>query len=180
MFRGERMATMGGRSARSWRMRLLGPATEWTSRTRSDRRPLLLLAILAVSLGIVGMHMLSAGHHAPAAGYSAAGSHESMPDPAQLTAPAGDVNAMAPTSLPVSAATLVVECGPECSGALGSMGAGCVLALALLIFVRRPSQVVERVGAPLLDRAMLRLVVHGVRTQAPRPPSLTALGISRT
>jgi hypothetical protein len=162
-------------------MPLLGvllPAS--TGRARSDERdPLLLLAILAVSLGIVAMHMLSVGHHAPAAAHPAPGSHQSMTDPAEHPAPAGDLRNVAPTLVPMSAAVLL-ECGPGCHGDLGSASAACMVALALLTLVRRPHQVAERVRAPLPDRAMLRLLVHGVRTQAPRPPSLTALGISRT
>lgn len=161
-------------------MPLLGvllPAS--TGRARSDERgPLLLLAILAVSLGIVAMHMLSVGHHAAAA-HPAPGSHQSMTDPAEHPAPAGDLSNVAPNLVPMSAAVLL-ECGPGCHSDLGSASAACMLALALLTLVRRPHQVAERVRAPLPDRAMLRMLVHGVRTQAPRPPSLTALGISRT
>jgi len=159
----------------------LRPAS--TGRARSpERGPLLLLAILAVSLGIVAMHMLSVGHHAPAAAHPAPGSHQSMTEATEPTghpAPAGDLSNVAPSLMPISAAALL-ECGPKCTGDLGSAGAACMVALALLMLVRRPHQVAHRVGAPLLDRAMLRLLLHGVRTQGPRPPSLTALGISRT
>lgn len=142
-----------------------------------SRGPLLLLAILTIGLGIVAMHMLSVGHHAAG---SDSGSHQAVTDQVGQHAPMGAAQATPTRLAPSSPTAVLLECGPDCQDDSGLTGAACMVALALLIFVRRPRQVGDRVPAPLLDPSMLRLLVHGVRTRAPRPPSLTALGISRT
>lgn len=140
----------------------------------------LLLAILAVAFGIVGMHMLGVGHHAPTAVHPPIAAHHSAPDAVGADARVGDARATTTASAPGSTAAVLVECGSDCPGA-GSTGATvCVVALGLLILVRRPRQCGDRLITQLLDPVALRLIVHGVRSRALRPPSLTALGISRT
>jgi len=140
--------------------------------------PFLMLALLAVIAGIVGMHVLSIGHHAPTAAYSVTGDETLIPDQGAHGSQVGhrlDASAASQWGPEVAA----LECGPGCSDGLVRTGASCLVALTLLLFLGRPRQQAQRHHRPTLKPRLSRLIALRAHRSAPRPPSLAALCILR-
>lgn len=147
-------------------------------RTPAAQSVPLLIAVVLLIAGIVGMHVLSVGHHAPTASHAATGGdalvhgHEGH-DP-QSTHPHDETAAMSSGS-----EVAEIGCGPGCSDGLMSTGAPCMVALTLLLFLGRPRHLAQRVQGSQRRHPPAQLIALWANRPPPRAPSLTALCILR-
>lgn len=150
-----------------------------TTRQQQQRsRAARLLAVLALLLGLLAMHGLVGGHHAPLAAVTASAALGQPPDAA--AAPAGQHGHAAPhtaTASPASLSSLAAGC-PDCAGhglavlCLAVLSAGLTLLVGLLARRARAAGL-----AALRPAALLR----GGPPLHLRPPDLVAqLCVCRT
>lgn len=168
---------------------------EWTrgevepvdATSRSDRRRLWSRAsygvVLALSLGILGMHVLTAGHGthpvgsgSTVAAASGAGGGVTLDRAAAVHDLEADAALTAHPTRTVfdGASVLPTTCGPDCATGLGAVCAA-VLVVVLLLLRRRPT----------IGRMPSRAIVHPVRPpgrpqQARSSATLALLCVSRT
>lgn len=170
---------MTGRATGSQGAALPGPRLASRADARSAQGPTLLIAVLVLVLGILGMHVLSVGHHAPTTAHAAPGGEAAKHDVGGQDARATHPHPS--TGESVAAAEIVdLECGPGCSDGLVSTGASCMAALTLLLFLGRPRHLTRPTDRRPRRRDQLVHLIALWSSRAPlRPPSLTALCILR-
>lgn len=141
------------------------------------RRTLMLsLGIVAIILGILGMHTLNVSHYSPGTAAAAQASAGTAGPGQAIQQGTGATHAAIPDTGAGGGLDAPV-CDDICGGGLHSMAAACMLVvvgLVSLFIVPRQLRVKARHG--------LRAPPPGVapRTPDPRTPSLVQLSISRT
>lgn len=130
------------------------------------RLALALLAVPAILIGLLAMHVLTTGNMADTADH-----HSSV----SLAAAAVDEMAMAPSS---ESGSLADDCGGVCMPAHDMLGMMCVLALlaGVILFALQ----LALTGWPTLMRILRPLRLTVAALAPPNPPSLHVLSISRT
>lgn len=162
------------RAAGSRRLAWHGRQAGQTAPGPAPRSSLLLLAVVTVIIGIVAMHALSVGHHAPDAAHGLLSGHAETHTDDHHAQGADLLSETGPAfTMSVSAAA---GCGPGCPEPAGT---ACVVALSLLLLIRRRRQRAHRLAHPGLTRGLGKLIVLRARRPAPRPPSLAALCVLR-
>lgn len=132
------------------------------------RLALVLLAVPAILVGLLAMHVLTTGpSHAPAA--HSAEDHEHAP------LIMGELAATSALGGPTFDAT---DCGGDCGPEHDMLGMACVLALLLTALLLTVHLTLLRWGTA---RAIASTIMGRIAALAPpRPPSLLVLSISRT
>lgn len=148
---------------------------EWRGRVGT------LLAVLAVLLGLLGMHALASAHHAAAAPADRAAQPAAGPAPTRAGLPEhhGGIAAETEPVLQQHAAALAATSGQSCDGGCASLVAICVAvltgaALALLLARRRARPAVAAPPRPPV-RALAPPAWH-----ARGPDPVRELCVSRT
>lgn len=159
-----------------------------TARAPGARALFLIGIVFGVVLGVVGMHGVAAtAHSAPGSAVAGSGHVPAAVPSAAHAVPTAGITASAHATPASGAATAIAAgtalhgdpaCG-SCSGrADGGGGAAlCLLALLALgvaLFLDRHRGLLPRVAAAVRAQLVVALA------RIPRPPSLIALGISRT
>ena len=135
----------------------------------------LFLGLVAVIIGIIGMHILNVSHHTPGTGTA---DHAVAAAPAHSTGHGPGVDSAAASSSPAAESLHAAACAGPCGGDHDTMTAVCMLMIVVggfaLIFVPRQLRIRGRDGLPAPPRGL------SLALPALRPPSLVQLSISRT